>query len=778
MSATPLPPQDGPTVLIVDDTPANLGVVVDSLEARGFRVVIAQDGEEGIERAVYVKPDLILLDVMMPGMDGFETCRRLKTSPRTRDIPVIFMTSLTDVEDKVTGFRVGGVDYVTKPLQIDEVMERVQTHLGLLAERETAQHRLRLLGYALDRVGETILLMGENSPRFLYVNESASRTLGYTRQELTGGMGVFDIDPGWTQAVWVEFWSRLVAQRTVTFESSHQTRRGRTFPVEVTGNYFEFGGQVYNVMICRDITERKQAEDALRWRTALFEAQVDAALDGILVVDREGKKILQNERMIELWKLPRNIAEDADDAQQLQFVTGQTVNPEQFAEKVAYLYAHPDEVSRDEIELVDGRVFDRYSSPVRDKFGQYYGRIWTFRDLTERRRLEEQIRQSQRMEAIGQLAGGIAHDFNNLLVVIQLQSSLLVDGTLGERETREGIHEIMAATERAANLTRQLLTFSRRDVRQPRDIDLGEVTGAMTKLLRRLLGEDIALETRYAPGEVIVNADPGMMEQVLMNLAINARDAMPNGGRLLVALEVMQLDESYVAEHPRSRPGRFARLTVRDNGTGIAPEHLHHIFEPFYTTKGAGKGTGLGLATVFGIVEQHHGWIEVATELGRGTAFRVFLPALNASLAESAALTASHALPTGRETILLVEDDPVVRRLASLALDRCGYRVIEAESASAALQRWQTLSEPVDLLLTDLIMPGGMSGRDLALELSTRQPGLRVLYTSGYSTEIVQRQLRLDPGCNFLQKPYPVSDLATTVRRCLDGPAAPGPSRS
>ena len=264
----------GHTLLIIDDTPANLAVVVDGLESHGFSVVIAQDGEEGLERARFVEPDLVLLDVMMPGLDGFEVCRRLKSHPKTRDIPVIFMTSLTDIADKVTGFRVGAVDYVTKPLQIDEVIARVTTHLAMIADRKETQHKLHLLTYALDKVGEIILLMEGNSAQFIYTNEGAAHILGYDRAELTGGMGMADIDPAWSQDAWMGFWTELCVKGTMTFEATRRAKSGRIFPVEATGSCFEFGGQVYHLAICRDISERKQAEAEIYALNASLEQRV------------------------------------------------------------------------------------------------------------------------------------------------------------------------------------------------------------------------------------------------------------------------------------------------------------------------------------------------------------------------------------------------------------------------------------------------------------------------------------------------------------------------
>jgi PAS domain S-box-containing protein len=412
-------------------------------------------------------------------------------------------------------------------------------------------------------------------------------------------------------------------------------------------------------------------------------------------------------------------------------------------------------------------VHDR-AFPIRDAEHRVYRIAGVAEDMTRRRQLEDQLRQSQKMDAIGQLAGGVAHDFNNLLAVIQMASSVLLTRPSTAAEMQEGLQQILAVSEQAANLTRQLLTFSRRSVRQARDIDLAEVTGGMTKLLRRILGEDLTLETRIAHSLPLVNADPGMMEQVLMNLAVNARDAMPEGGRLHISLDVLDISADDVGQRPRAVPGRFVRLLVQDTGCGIQPQDIPRIFEPFFTTKDAAKGTGLGLATVFGIVEQHHGWIDVTSEVGRGTTFEVFLPALTTSRAAARNETTTLKFPRGTESILLVEDDPAVRRLARVSLEHCGYRVHEAESPGVALALWETLPESVDLLFTDLIMPGGMTGRELAERLVERQPGLKVIYSSGYSYEVVRPELRLTPGFNFLQKPYHLAEMAATVRRCLD----------
>ncbi len=391
-------------------------------------------------------------------------------------------------------------------------------------------------------------------------------------------------------------------------------------------------------------------------------------------------------------------------------------------------------------------------------------------DITEKLQLEEQIRQSQKMEAVGQLAGGVAHDFNNLLTIIQMQISMLKMRGAMTQEVSAGVEEIAHAAERATNLTRQLLTFSRRNVKAAKNLDPGDLVGGMTKLLRRVLGEDIVLESRFAPELPAIFADPGMIEQVLMNLAVNARDAMPRGGRLLIELDVARFDERQARDHSRGRAGEFVCLSVADTGAGIAPENLAHIFEPFFTTKEVGKGTGLGLAIVYAVVQQHEGWIEVESEVGVGTRLQVYLPAVvrPKPSAESVAEGGGEPLPGGCETILVVEDEVAVRAVARMALRRLGYTVLEADNAPAALRLWTELGGSVDLLFTDIVMPGGMSGHELAARLQLLKPELKVLFCSGYTREAEQFEAGEGRAPNFLPKPYKAGDLALAVRRILD----------
>jgi signal transduction histidine kinase/CheY-like chemotaxis protein len=390
------------------------------------------------------------------------------------------------------------------------------------------------------------------------------------------------------------------------------------------------------------------------------------------------------------------------------------------------------------------------------------------RDVTERRQLEAELRHAQKMESVGQLAGGVAHDFNNILTVIQGHASLLLAGGSLSRRQTASIRQINLAAERAANLTRQLLTFSRKQVLQPQPLDLNEVVNGMGKMLQRLLGEDISLHVHYSPNLPGVLADAGMLEQVLLNLAVNSRDAMPRGGQLIINTTVARFASGELGPNLDAYPGEFVCLSVSDTGTGIAPQHLPHIFEPFFTTKDVGKGTGLGLATVYGIIKQHRGWVTVASEVGKGTVFQVFLPA-NAGRSAAAAAPAAETPPRGgRETILIVEDETAVCELMKDVLEKLGYQVLVAHTGPAALELWPRHRDRIDLLLTDMVMPDGMTGGELGKRLQLEKPSLKVIYTSGYSAEALGAEFQLDSNLVFLPKPYQPQKLAELIRAQLD----------
>jgi PAS domain S-box-containing protein len=402
--------------------------------------------------------------------------------------------------------------------------------------------------------------------------------------------------------------------------------------------------------------------------------------------------------------------------------------------------------------------------PLRDGAGAVVGVLGVYRDVTEERRLESQLRQAQKMEAVGRLAGGVAHDFNNLLTAITGFSALALEALSADSPARGPIAEVARAGDRAAGLTRQLLAFSRQQVLAPRVLDPNAVVADLGKMLRRVIGEDVELATVLAPGVWPVLADPGQVEQVLVNLAVNARDAMPRGGRLTI-----ETGNAVVGEGESAAPGQYAVLTVADTGHGMDDATKAHIFEPFFTTKGTGKGTGLGLATVYGIVQQSGGHIAVESEPGRGTAFRVYLPRTDKVAAPVPSQAGVIPLPRGSEAVLVAEDEPAVRALTCRVLRRAGYSVLEAGSGEEAVRVAERHPGPVHLFVTDVVMPG-VGGREAAGRVLARHPEARVLYMSGYTDDAVVRHGVRHDRTHFIQKPFSPAALATKVREVLDAP--------
>jgi signal transduction histidine kinase len=389
-------------------------------------------------------------------------------------------------------------------------------------------------------------------------------------------------------------------------------------------------------------------------------------------------------------------------------------------------------------------------------------------DIAERESLEKQLRQAQKMEAFGQLAGGVAHDFNNLMTVVTSYCELLLKGAIPPHEQRDVIREILKAGERAAALTRQLLAFSRKQLLQPIELDLNRLIRETEKMLLRLIGEDIDLTATLDPALAWVKADPGQIEQVIMNLIVNARDAMPTGGHLTIETRNVELDQSYAQTHPEVGPGNYVMLAVADSGRGMDDATKSRLFEPFFTTKEPGKGTGLGLATVHGIVKQSGGSIEVYSEAGRGTTFKVYLPRIKPVVSSGTSMPDPSLMPQGTETILLAEDEAEVRAAVRLVLATSGYTVLESQSVDDALRICRQHQGPIHLLMTDVVMPK-MSGRQLAESVVALLPKIKVLYISGYTDDAVVRHGVLEAGMPFLQKPFTPMVLARKVREVLGG---------
>ncbi len=528
-------------IQIVDDNLDNLNILASMIKKHGYDARMAINGELALKSIRSHPPDLILLDILMPGLSGFEVCKQLKADALTNKIPIIFISALYKATDKLKAFSIGAVDYITKPFQKEEVMARVETHLSL----------------------------------------------------------------------------RKIQKRLKT----------------------------QNTMLQQEISDRKQAEE-------------------------------------------------------------------------------------------------------------------------EKARLEGQYRQAQKVEAIGRLAGGVAHDLNNLLVPILGYGEMLVDDFSPEDARRESARQIVNAGFRARNLVRQLLAFSRKQALEYRTLDLNKIIGGFEKLLRRTIREDIGIKIILSPDIRTIRADIGQIEQVIMNLAVNAQDAMPQGGKLILETAMAELDEEYAASRPGVQPGSYVMLAVSDTGCGMDEETCEQIFDPFYSTKGE-QGTGMGLATVYGIVKQHGGNIWVYSESGKGASFKVYLPVSEETHIEKKTLKKAAEDTHGSETILLVEDNEKVRGFIYTILKRMGYTVLKAENGAEALPVLASHAGQVNLLLTDVVMPG-MSGKALFAKAAEKHPDLKVLYMSGYTGNVIVHRGVLDEGIAFIQKPFPVKALAAKVREVLD----------
>ena len=514
--------------------------------------------------------------------------------------------------------------------------------------------------------------------------------------------------------------------------------------------------------------ERRRTAEELRWQATLLEAQLESSLDGILVVDGQGKKILQNRRMEQLWQGARKAVAAPPAADPAIFDPACLKNPAQFLEQVAYLNAHPEEASHDVMELTDGTVLDRYSAPVRDKSGRFYGRIWSFRDITERRRLEAQFRQAQKMESIGMLAGGIAHDFNNILSAILGNLGLARMDANDDPGMLEHLENIGQAARRATDLVNQILTFSRQHKQEREPVKLNHVVVEALKLLRASVPSTIRIQTALADTPTVL-ANATAIHQVIINLGTNAWHAMRDQpGCLKVEMEAMEVDADFAAARPALHPGRYVRVALSDTGHGMDAATIERIFDPFFTTKPVGEGTGLGLAVVQGIMKSHDGCITVYSEPGQGATFNLYFPVFEADPPPTE--SGPQPVPPGRgEHILFVDDEPALVRVGQKILERLGYVVTTKTNPAEAVAAVREHPGAFQLVVTDLTMPG-MDGLRLGAQLLQIEPGLGVILTTGFCGVITNETARELGFRGLLVKPTTARLLAETVHRALHPP--------
>ncbi|HEY2547367.1 MAG TPA: PAS domain S-box protein [Candidatus Acidoferrum sp.] len=637
--------------------------------------------------------------------------------------------------------------------------------IGISGYREArAAETVRRQTLAMDSAADGISIIGENGEH-IYVNAAFARMMGYEKPELMLGVHWRKIyDPRDVQLIHEQVRESLKTEGKWSGQISLRRRDGTVIPVEMSITTLANG---VTACIGHDISARKDAEKARAEAESKYRTLVEqvAAISYIAELGMRGE-----------WQYV---------SPQIEAITGYT-QEEWLANSREWTRFIPTEdhgvVEAAEEASLRGERFQAEYRIVR-KDGTV---IWVsdtavvvagsdthpvmegiIVDITERKLLENQLQQSRRMEAVGRLAGGIAHDFNNLLTIIKGYAELALQRTGIPPELRADVQQIENASERASTLIRQLLAFSRRQVLQPKVLDLNAIVQGLDKLLGRLMGEHIEMVTRCGANVGHVKADPAQVEQVIMNLVVNARDAMPKGGRLTVETVNVELDSTYARDHVSVKPGPYVMLAVSDNGMGMSPETVAHIFEPFYTTKESGQGTGLGLSTVYGIVKQSGGYIWVYSEPGKGTTFKVYLPRVAEQAEAKPEAVEQPAAGKGSETILLVEDEEAVRELASRILSAKGYSVVAAKSVREAEQFSEKHARKIDLLLTDIIMPE-MSGRELARRITARNPKTRVLYMSGYTDNVLAQGGELEAGLAFLQKPFTPGALVQKVRDVLD----------
>jgi PAS domain S-box-containing protein len=598
--------------------------------------------------------------------------------------------------------------------------------------------------------------------QFLEVNAAAVAHYGYPRDEFLG-MRLTDIRPA-------EDVPRLlanVARERAALEASgdwrHRLKDGRIINVDIISHLLTFGGRRAALVVAQDVTRRKQAEDELRASEERHRGLVDHAMFGIYRSGLEGKFLTVNPALVEMLGY-------ASTAELLEVDIEALYMDPAVRHELLRRFHDADRIQDAEVEWKrrDGNpvTLRLRGRSIRDAEGRFQWFEMFVEDVTAQRAVEAQLRQAQKMEAVGRLSGGIAHDFNNLLSVIITYAQFAMDQLPEPDPLRDDIKEIHDAGRRAADLTRQLLAFSRQQILEPQVVSLNDVLDGVEKMLRRLLGEHIAIDVRRAPALGSVLADPGQMEQVIVNLAVNARDAMPDGGKLTMETGNVAVDEEYAERHLSVTPGRYVLLSITDTGSGMSAETRDRIFEPFFTTKEKGKGTGLGLATAYGIVKQSGGNIWVYSEPGAGTTFKIYLPRVDAAAAEIRGMHAE-AGATGNETVLIAEDEDGVRRAAERILERAGYRVLSAADGDAAVRLCEQHQDEIHLLITDVVMPR-MSGRDLELRVRALNPRVKVLFMSGYADNAIVHHGVLDPGTRFIGKPFSVAEMRRKVREVLD----------
>ena len=790
-------------LLIIEDSEDDALLIVRDLRRAGYEPTYDRvETEAGVRAALDQGPwDVVISDFSMPRFSGTDALKLLREGDL--ETPFIFVSGTIGEDVAVEAMRAGAQDYVTKG-NLRRLAPAIERELREIAERRASEERYRLL---FERHPHPLLVYDRETLRFLEVNEAAVRQYGYSREEFLG-MTIEAIRPAEDLPALREHLRQEHAGLRHSGVWRHRTNDGAVIHVETTAHDVVFLGRPARLVAAVDVTERTRAEADLQARerqqaavarlgeraittvhlTDLFDAAVALVSDTLAV---PYCKLLELQADGESLLLRAGVGWRAGDVGQARVGTGEESQAgytlqrrepiivedwrtERRFRKPDLLHTHGI-VSGVSVPIptktrpfgVLGADDDRPRTFARDDIHFLQAVAHILGTAIDRHRVETATLQSQRLESVGRLAGGVAHDFNNLLTAITGYSELILEELPPGDRLREDVEEIRKAAARAGALTRQLLAFSRKQVLEPKPLDLNDVVADVEKMLRRLIGEDIKLETALQPDLGTVKADPGQIEQVIVNLVVNARDAMPQGGTITLETANVVLDGTYADQHIAVTPGRYVMFAVTDTGIGMDKETQARIFEPFFTTKGPDRGTGLGLSTVYGIVKQSGGSIWVYSEPAHGTTFKIYLPMVDE---EVIATTTSGDAPrtvNGTETVLLAEDEEVVRRLTGRILAQAGYHVLVATTGAEALAVSEAYDGPIHLLISDVVMPQ-MSGGELRRRLAAARPSVRILYLSGYTDPGIVQQGLLEGGAAFLQKPFTAEALLRKVRDVLD----------
>jgi len=802
-------------ILIVDDQEENRYLLETLLKASGHHAQSAVNGADALEILTSDGIDLIVSDILMPVMDGFQLCRTLKADERLRVIPVIIYTATyTGPQDEALALKLGAARFIVKPCEpdlflkaMDEVMAEAARQGGAsTAAPAEGKEVFQLYNERLVRKLEQKMVEAE---RELHARQAAEQALRDSKTRLIAAqriakMGDFSWNAATCAITWSEAMFDLLGYETseaidyasVNTQIHHPedreditkwlkacmaSGRAKHGPKEYrivrkdggilhvqafVAIEYEHGTPVALFGTIQDITERKQAERALRESEHRSRTIIENSRDIIYTLNADGRFLFVSPAMRHLLGYDETA------------MVGRT----------ARSIIHPDEVAACEqamrriltegiqtpgleyrIRHANGewRWFTSTGGVVHDANGNRLHFQGMARDITDRRKLEEQLRQSQKMESVGRLAGGVAHDYNNMLSVILGYTELALAQVPPTEPLHADLKEIFNAANRSADITRQLLAFARRQTITPEVLDLNASVEGLLKMLRRLIGEDIDLA--WLPGTDLwpVRMDPSQLNQILANLCVNARDAIADVGKIIIETKRALIDEAFCADHPGFRPGEYVLLAISDDGCGMDKQILTHLFEPFFTTKEIGKGTGLGLAMVYGIVKQNDGFIAVYSEAGKGSTFRIYLPR-HAGRAGEISVAKAEEISQGRgETVLVVEDEEAILALTRKMLEKLGYQVLTAHDPGDAIGLTGRCEGVIQLLITDVVMPT-MNGRELAERLRSICPDLKCLFMSGYTADAIAHRGVLDKGVRFLQKPFSTNDLARRVREALD----------